>query len=94
MEQFLQGNVTLRHLLNEETLFMSWRRSAIKEVNDWALSNWIFIHCKDIQRNNEGIYTLKPAALRTFLAHNGKGERSKARLFLKKRPNCQGFPAL
>ena len=32
-EQFLQGNVPLRHLLNGETLFMSWWRSAIKEVN-------------------------------------------------------------
>ena len=37
MEQFPQGNVPLRHLLNEETLFMSWRRSVIKEVNDFAL---------------------------------------------------------
>ena len=36
MEQFLQGNVPLRHLLYEETLLMSWRRSAIKEVNDCA----------------------------------------------------------
>ena len=36
MEQFLQGNIPLRHLLNAETLFMSWRRSAIKDVNDWA----------------------------------------------------------
>ena len=25
MEQFLQGNVPLRHLLNEETVFMSWQ---------------------------------------------------------------------
>ena len=33
----LIGNISLRHLLNEETLFMSWRRSAIKVVNDWAL---------------------------------------------------------
>ena len=35
--QFLQGNVSLMHLTNEETQFMSWRRSAIKEVNDWSL---------------------------------------------------------
>ena len=33
MEQFIQENVPLRHLLNEETLLMSWQRSAIKEVN-------------------------------------------------------------
>ena len=38
MEQFLQGNDPLSRLLNEDTLFMSWRRSAIKQVNDWALS--------------------------------------------------------
>ena len=24
------------HLVNEEILFISWRRFAIKEVNDWA----------------------------------------------------------
>ena len=46
-EQFLHENVPLKHLLNEETLFMSWQRSAIKEVNDWALSlrqtkEWMF----------------------------------------------------
>ena len=35
-EQFFQGNVPLRRLPNDKTLFMSWRRSAIKEVNDWA----------------------------------------------------------
>ena len=34
-EQFLQGNVPLRHLLNEEMLFMSCRRSVIKEVGKW-----------------------------------------------------------
>ena len=28
------------HLLNEETLFISWHRSDIKEVNDWALNNF------------------------------------------------------
>ena len=37
-EQFIQGNVSLGHLLNEETLFISRRRSIIKEVNDWALN--------------------------------------------------------
>ena len=36
-EQFLQGHVSLRHLLNEETLFISLQRYAIKEVNDRAL---------------------------------------------------------
>ena len=43
MEQFLQGNVPLRHLLNEETLFMSWRGSAIKEVNDWNLNVLMYV---------------------------------------------------
>ena len=42
-EQFLQGNVPLIFLLNEETLFMYWRRSAIKEVNNWAL-NFIYYY--------------------------------------------------
>ena len=36
MEQFLQGNVPIRHQLKEEFLFMSRRRSAIIEDNDWA----------------------------------------------------------
>ena len=54
MEHFIQGNVQLRYyLLIEETLFMSWRWFAIKDVNDCALSilctcsNWIFV--EDIQ---------------------------------------------
>ena len=34
----LQGNVPLRHLLSEDTLFMSRRRSDNKEVSDWAHS--------------------------------------------------------
>ena len=38
-EHFLHENVSLRHLLNKETLFLSWRRSAIKEVNDWSHSD-------------------------------------------------------
>ena len=38
MEQFLQGNVPLRHLLHEEILFISCWRSAIKVVNDWSLN--------------------------------------------------------
>ena len=36
MEQFLQGNVPIRHQLKEEFLFMSRQRSAIIEDNDWA----------------------------------------------------------
>ena len=36
-EHFLQGNVPLRHLLNAKLPFMSWWRSALNEVNDWAL---------------------------------------------------------
>ena len=36
-EQFLQENITLMHLVNEETLFMSSGISAMKlKVNDWA----------------------------------------------------------
>ena len=42
MEQFLQRNVPLRRLLNEEILFVSWRRSSIKELNDWALRCMLF----------------------------------------------------
>ena len=42
MEQFHQGNVPVRHLLNEETLFTSWWRFSIKEVNDWALLAFSF----------------------------------------------------
>ena len=38
MEQFLQGNVPLRHLLNEESIMSSWLKSAIKEINNWALN--------------------------------------------------------
>ena len=34
MEQFLQGNVPLSHLL-----CLYWQGSAIKLVNDWALNN-------------------------------------------------------
>ena len=41
-----QGNVPLRHLLYKETLFMSWQRSAIKEVNDWAL--YVFTVISDV----------------------------------------------
>ena len=36
MHPFFHDNVTLRYLLNEKTLFTSWWRSAIKEVNDWS----------------------------------------------------------
>ena len=44
---FLQGNVPLRHLLNEEILFTSWWRSAFNDVNDWALYTLIFRYlCK------------------------------------------------
>ena len=37
MEYFLHGNISLRHMLNAKPPFMSWRRSAFNEVNDWAL---------------------------------------------------------
>ena len=36
MYQFLQGNVPLRQLLNQEALFMSLQRSVIKEVPKWV----------------------------------------------------------
>ena len=35
-EQFLQGIIPLSHQLNAKPPFMSWRRSAFNEVNDWA----------------------------------------------------------
>ena len=41
MKQFLPGNIPLRHLLIKETLFMSWWRSAMKEVNDWAMYSFL-----------------------------------------------------
>ena len=37
-EQFFQGNVLLRHLLNEENMF----KSAFKNVNDWPLNFTFF----------------------------------------------------
>ena len=41
-EHFL-GNVPLRHLLNVKPPFMSGRKSAFNEVNDWALDEvWRF----------------------------------------------------
>ena len=46
MEQFLQGNVPLRHLLNEDTLFISWQRSAFNDVNDWTLGFTMYIPMK------------------------------------------------
>ena len=44
MEQFnLLENVPLRYLLNEKKkLFLSWHRSAIEELDDWALPVKIF----------------------------------------------------
>ena len=40
MEHFRQRNVPLWHRLNTNPPFMSWRRSDLNEVNDWAL--WFF----------------------------------------------------
>ena len=43
MEQFnLLENVPLRCLLNEKKIFLSWQRSAIEELDDWALPVKIF----------------------------------------------------
>ena len=39
MKQFLEGNIPLKYRLNEETLFMSCQRFAIKEVNVWIRPN-------------------------------------------------------
>ena len=39
IEHYIQENVPLRHLLNTKPPFMSWRRSAFNEVNDWALNS-------------------------------------------------------
>ena len=36
-EKFLDGNVPLGYLLNEEFWFMSWQGSHNKGVNDWVL---------------------------------------------------------
>ena len=48
MENFLQENVPLRHLLKSKPPFMSWRRSAFNEVNDWDHSDTF-----DIQDDND-----------------------------------------
>ena len=40
----IPSNVPLRHLLNDETLFASWWRSAIEEVNNWAPKSAIYLH--------------------------------------------------
>ena len=37
MEHSLQGNIPLRHLINVKPPFISWQRSAFKEVNNWGL---------------------------------------------------------
>ena len=44
---FLHENVTFRHLLNSKPPFMTWRRSAIIEVNNWApnLAPVVLIKC-------------------------------------------------
>ena len=52
MEHFLQGNVPLRHLLNAKSPFMSWRRSAFNEVNDWAL-RYPNLHHSQLNKNDE-----------------------------------------
>ena len=52
-EQFLQENVPLRDLLNEEIVFMSRQKSAIKEVNDWALN---FLSFKFQTKNYKPMY--------------------------------------
>ena len=39
IEQVFQGIAPLKHLLNEDTLFMYfWRYYLMKEVNEWTLS--------------------------------------------------------
>ena len=57
-EQFIQRNVPSRHLLNEETLFMSWWRSAIKEVNDWGPSIRDSDDAVDLENNYFPVITL------------------------------------
>ena len=50
-KSFLQQNVELRNLLNEETPFESWRKSSIKQVNDLAHigenKTGIIVHCDE-----------------------------------------------
>ena len=38
IQQFLQGNEPLTHLLNEKTLFLFWWRYKIKDTNDLVLA--------------------------------------------------------
>ena len=44
MYRFLQGNVLLRHLLYEESLSVSYPKSAVEEINKWALFSMIDIY--------------------------------------------------
>ena len=62
LEQFLWGNFPLRHLLNEETIFMSWWRSSIIKVNDLAL-------CSSTQLYSINI-PLKLIALKNMFSFN------------------------
>ena len=68
MEQFLHGNIPLMRILNEESQFMFWWRSAIKEVNNWFLNSIffrsitksIFLLKTSILENDESLH---PAAI-------------------------------
>ena len=58
MEHFLQGNVSLRHLLNAKLPFMSCRRSGFNEVNDWSLKTQVY--------SKKNIYGIKKRQIHTY----------------------------
>ena len=57
-EKCLEGNFQLRHLLNEDTLFMSLQRSAIKDVNDWDLCTTYNLWCTKHNWSEEQEYKI------------------------------------
>ena len=73
MELFLQENIPLRHMINTKPLFISWRRSAFNEVNDWSLyvheeCNKSVVHwrCKKKMQEVQNIFWVMLVKFRNF----------------------------
>ena len=47
-KQFLHGNISLKCLQNEDTLFIYWQRSVINKVNDWNLNQTGFLNPQEM----------------------------------------------
>ena len=81
IQQLLQGNIPLRHLLNEETLFIFWWRSAIKKVNlsnNWITSRDSIELC--IVWSDDGLFCFTKET-KLFLTPNYSGMREKCEKF-------------